>query len=207
MKFIVITGPDASGKDTQIERMSSHLKSRGLTAQTLSIKNSLQDFAEVADIKTLNSILNVFLIKFEPQARSHFLLSLLKNSIAKINPNCDVVLYNGYWFKYLASESAYGVEKSFWEKNIESFPKPDLVIGLKASWESCKLRRSQWSAYEKGQALIASSLESFQTKMRNQLFSCLDEWLGNKAFIDADRDEDTISQEILNHVLQSLQKK
>ncbi len=207
MKFVVITGPDASGKDTQIERLSSHLKSRGLTAQTLSIKNSLQDFSEVADIKTLNSILNVFLIKFEPQARSHFLLSLLKNSIAKMKSDCDVVLYNGYWFKYLASESAYGVDKSFWIKNIESLPKPDLTIGLKASWESCKLRRSQWSAYEKGQAHVTSSLEVFQTKMRNQLFACLDEWSGNKVFIDADRDEETVSQEILNHVLQSLLKK
>lgn len=205
MKFIAITGPDACGKDTQIEKLSSNLKAQGLKVQKLSIQDSLQDFVEIADMKTINAVLNVFLLKMPAEARSHFLLSLLKNSIAKINSQADVILYNGYWYKYAASEQAYGVAREMWLKNIESLPRPDLIIEIQASFENCLLRRAQWSAYESGQALPKLEFHSFQKSMRAALSDILSS-LNPKVSVNGDRNEGSTADEIISKVSPLLKK-
>lgn len=153
MKFIVVTGADACGKDTQIASLVQHLSNQGQAVQPLTIWDSLQDFAHISDKKVLMDVLDSFLLKFEPHARSLFLLSCLRNSLDKIKSATEVVLFNGYVFKYWASEMSYGIEDEFWQKSIESLmPKPDQVFYLKTPLEQCLSRRLKWSQYEQGQA-------------------------------------------------------
>lgn len=207
MKMIVITGPDASGKDTQIEKITQNLKAHGHKVQSLSIQNSLEDFMEISDRKTISLFLNVFLLKFDPLARSYFLLSLLQNSLSKVDPQADVILYNGYWYKYAASESAYGVSEAIWNNFAAQLPKPDGVVILKSSLETCLLRRTQWSPYESGQGKISLELHSFQKKMRKSLSALLDQVALPKSEINGDQSEDLVTEEILSIILPIVTKK
>jgi thymidylate kinase len=152
MQRIVITGADASGKDTQIASLEKHFLESGQKVQKLAIWDSLADFSKVSDKKVLNEILDSFLMKFEPHARSLFLMSCLRNSLDKIHGSVDVVLINGFIYKYWASEMSYGVESAFWKANSEFFLKPDRVIYIKTPVEQCLSRRNEWSKYESGLA-------------------------------------------------------
>lgn len=196
MKTLVITGPDACGKDTQIERLSSSLRSVGKKVQVLSIQNSLADFKEIADMKTIDSFLSVFLLKFESTARTYFLLSLLRNAISRVDKKADLVIWNSYWYKYAASELAYGAPSQIWLGPLESFPQPDHIFVLQASLESCLLRRARWSEYESGGASTQLNLESFQKSMRKNLDDTLKTLPSPKTFIEGDRSEDVVATEL-----------
>jgi thymidylate kinase len=167
MKMIVLTGPDACGKDTQTEMLSESLKNRDLKVQSLSIWNSLQEFHGVADPKILQKIVETFLLKFSGEARSLFLASCLQNSLKMIKPDSDFVIFNGYHYKYWASELTYGVNPTLWEQKLAPlFPKPDLVVFLDVPPSISLERREVWSAYEQGQAQGTGrfDLKSFQEK-------------------------------------------
>lgn len=158
MKFLVVTGADACGKDTQIASLVQHYADLGKHAQALTIWDSLADFSHINDKQTLMEVLDSFLMKFEPHARSLFLLSCLRNSIDKIRGNSDIVIFNGYFFKYWASEMSYGLDKNFWQKSVQGLlPTPDKVFYLRTPVEQCLSRRLKWSHYEQG---LARSLVS-----------------------------------------------
>jgi thymidylate kinase len=209
MKFIAITGPDASGKDTQIKRLEEHLRQTNLKTHALSIHSSMEDFHSISDLKTISSFLDIFILKFDPMARSLFLLSLLKNSLAKVPVHTDVVLYNSYWYKYAASEASYGIPLSFWiDHAADLFPTPDLVLNIQVTLENCLLRRSKWSAYESGEAqyFLGSplNLKSFQTKMHQSLQQILSQSEQNSAVIDGSLNEDLVAASMAKAVQQSL---
>lgn len=152
MKFICISGADACGKDTQIDRLKEFFVSQGKKTQVLSVESSLVDFAKATDQGTLRSLLNILLLKFEPIARTLFLQSLIKNALDKIHADTEVVIFKGYWYKLAASEAAYGVPFSFWSTSAaQYFPRPDIAIHLTVPFESCLHRRNEWTPYERGE--------------------------------------------------------
>lgn len=153
MKLIVVTGADACGKDTQIASLVQHYADLGQHAQALTIWDSLQDFSHIEDKKTLMDVLDSFLMKFEPHARSLFLLSCLRNSLDKIKSQSEVVILNGYFYKYWASEMSYGLAKSFWQNEVQGLlPVPEKIFYLRTPVEQCLSRRLKWSQYEQGLA-------------------------------------------------------
>jgi thymidylate kinase len=203
MKFIVISGADACGKDTQIDRLESFFVRQAQKTQVLSIQSSLADFTQVTDAETLNEFLNVFLLKFEPIARTLFLQSLIKNTLDKIDRHTEVVIFNGYWYKYAASEAAYGVPVNFWGTSAaQYFPKPSVSIHLDVPFSACLKRRLNWSAYEMGQARYwgAPSLgfEAYQAAMHKNFQSIFSALSDPVIHIDGNHDEEQVARNILS---------
>jgi thymidylate kinase len=182
MKFVVVTGADACGKDTQIGSLLQHCAEEGRHVQALTIWDSLQDFTHINDKKTLMDVLDTFLMKFEPHARSLFLLSCLKNSLDKIKPQTEMVIFNGYFHKYWASEMSYGVDPGFWENSLKGLlPVPEKIFYLRTPVDQCLGRRLKWSQYEQGAARslhkVALNFREFQTEIHKNLDKIL---LGQK---------------------------
>lgn len=203
MKFIVISGADACGKDTQIERLEQFFSRQGQRTQVLSIYSSFIDFAPFANARTLNEMLNVFLLKFEPIARTLFLQSLIKNTLDKIDHSTQIVIFNGYWYKFAASEAAYGVPLTFWSHSAaQYFPKPDYSIHLDVPVEQCLERRDHWSPYEQGQARYwgapTLNFQQFQSTIHQQFHTLFDSMGENIYQIDGNHNEDQVARNILS---------
>ncbi len=203
MKFIVISGADACGKDTQIDCLEKYFLRQGHKTQVLSIHSSLADFTPLTDPKTLSDVLNVFLLKFEPIARTLFLQSLIKNTLDKIKRDTEIVIFNGYWYKYAASEATYGVPFSFWSTSAaQYFPKPNVAIHLDVPFDACLKRRQGWTPYESGQArywgTASLSFEHFQKSMHQHFLSLFSALPDSVLRIDGNHDEEQVARNILS---------
>ena len=199
MKLIAITGADASGKDTQIGELSKHFRAQGLQVAIVDIWDSFQDFIADSPRESVGKILDGFLLRFEPDARTLFLQSVLRNSFTKIPKIADLVLLNGYTYKYWATEAAYGASESLWKNRAEVFPEPDRVIYLKTPVETCLARRAKWTAYESGAGRSVDdggsfTLESFQRRTHERLDAIL---ASRKAtVVDGGRDAALVQAEL-----------
>lgn len=203
MKFIVISGPDACGKDTQIKRLENYFIKLGKKTQVLSIHSSLLDFNLVSSIKAFSDVLNIFLLKFEPIARTLFLQSLVKNTLDKIQGTTEIVIFNGYWYKYAASEAAYGVPLSFWSNSASQyFPKPDIAIHLDVPFDSCFKRRQNWTPYESGMARYWGSknlnFEQFQLTVHKEFESLISNISDPILRIDGNHDVDQVARNLIS---------
>jgi thymidylate kinase len=184
MKIITLVGADASGKDTQIAMMKSHLESLGKSVQVITIWDSLSEFSAIEDKKVLKQTVETFLLKFEAEARSYFLLSCLKNSESRVDKSKDYVLLNGFYQKYWASEMAYGVSSDLWKKNTGVFLKADQMFYLNTPVEVCLARKENWSNYEQGlgKHMFAKNIskEEFQKKLHVELDGVMKEYSSAK---------------------------
>lgn len=203
MKFIVVSGADACGKDTQIERLKAHFLNQNIKTQFLCLDSSLESLQGFWTLNSPDSFVNAILLQFEPIARTLFLQSLIKNTLDKIERDTDVVIFNGYWYKYAASEAAYGIPLSFWSSAASQyFPKPDVSIYLDVPFEHCLKRRQHWTPYESGKARYWGgrplSHEDFQ-KAIHQNFRLLYSQIPDSVFqIDGNHDEDQVARNILS---------
>ena len=170
MMTIAVTGPDASGKDTQVELLARHFKSLGLKTSVTSIWSALRLFNGTASPETIHVVLQTFLTEFAPVPRSLFLQSVLQQSMSEAEPDSDVLIMNGFVTKYWASEKAYGVDDSVWEGPARHlFRRPEAILVLECPLETCLSRRTKWTPYERGEAQFAhspvESLREFQTRL------------------------------------------
>ncbi|MGZ3790152.1 MAG: hypothetical protein ACXVKO_01060 [Bacteriovorax sp.] len=203
MELITLIGADASGKDTQISRLKSHFLNENKKVQVITIWDSLLEFSEIPDKKMVRAVVETFLLKFEPDARSLFLMSCLKNSFSKLDPSNDVVLLNGFFHKYWASEMAYGVESAFWERNREIFSRSGRSFYLKAPLSTCLGRKTEWSSYEQGKGKFQSKeslgLFEFQKKLHQNLDGIVN-GLEDVLIIDGSKNEDAVFMDIVNNL-------
>lgn len=204
MKVITIIGADACGKDTQINLLKEHFSATGKSVQVVSIWDSLSDFQEIEDKKTLQKVVETILLRYEPHARSFFLLACLKNSISKVKNETDVVLLNGYFHKYWASELTYGVDSNIWANTINSFLKSDSYIYLNTPVQICLKRRTKWSNYEQGAGKKINhnqfTLEEFQTNLHQNLDRIISSMKERVHQIDGSKSEKEVFTEILKLV-------
>lgn len=203
MKVITLIGADASGKDTQIAHLKETFLNQKKRVQVITIWDSLADFSEIKDKKTLQETVETFLLKFESHARSFFLMACLKNSMEKIDRSNDIVLLNGFYHKYWASEMAYGVESDLWKLNSHQFIDSDFYFYLKTPVEICSQRKTHWSKYEQGLGQFNKSerisREVFQKRLHQHLESLTNQ-IKNLHTIDGSRDEQTVLKDILGHL-------
>lgn len=204
MKIITLIGADASGKDTQIALLKEHFENLNQKVQVISIWDSFIDFANLTDKKSLQEIVETFLLKYEAHARSFFLMACLKNSLSRLNSANDIVLLNGFFHKYWASEMTYGVDNSLWEKNISEFIESDQVYYLKTSAEQCIARKTSWSKYEQGLARFAPNLEKMTKEIfQENLHTNLDKIavkIPNLKIIDGGRPVDLVFRDLIKEI-------
>lgn len=163
---IVVTGPDGSGKSRVIKEWLEKLRGEGIQAVGFSIWDGL---ATQKQFGSKGEAL-AYLMGLQGWARVHFLLhglAILSQLIEKAQ--AEVILVDGYWYKYYLSESLYQPELSLSPSSFEYCVVPDQVLYLETSLEQVMCRKSSWSRYEcGGKASSPFHFIHFQKKLREQ---------------------------------------
>lgn len=153
-KLIAITGSDGCGKSTVIEALSNQFPSSVVSDiwQPMYRENTL--------FNSKHSVDN-YLCELLPEARSLFLAHAILESVQKQETNAsDIHFINAYYYKYFATELAYGVSSEKLQDLIAWFPKPDLTIRLTVPLEVVAQRKKRFSRYESG-GVIAPTVTDF----------------------------------------------
>jgi dTMP kinase len=163
MKYICITGADGTGKSTLIDKLKEGFE-QGYVAGIWDIftqHTNGQPFKSKQDIDT-------YLCALTPNARLLFLTHALSFSTQKATEsNAKLILLNGYFYKYFASEAALGADKTLINNLSEYFPKPDLILNLTVNLNIAAHRKKHLSRYECGCADTATveNFMGFQEKV------------------------------------------
>jgi len=161
-KIICITGLDGTGKNTLIENLKPLLPPFYLA--------NIWDLLE-GDFKerpfTSKREVDGYLCNLTSNSRLLFLAHALKFSIDKALQSSDnIIVVNGYFYKYFASELALNASENLVEALIQNFVKPNLVIELLLSPKVAAERKNRFSRYECGLSKDANANQfiDFQQK-------------------------------------------
>lgn len=156
--FIVITGPDGSGKSTActmiskfLERFYGHnnvavVSPWDVAPQLFSSRTSAREY-----LNTLDEPARALIILFGIQRT----LDLARKKHPK------VILFDSYWYKYVVSEIGRGESKAWLFDAVKIFPKPDLTFYLHVSPEEAASRKRVIKSYECGIKSGTASIEKF----------------------------------------------
>lgn len=173
-KLICVTGPDGSGKTTQIARIGEALSKRGkkrivpMTVWDMLLDPSTRGRVGFKSPAELDSFLEVL----SPMARmlflSHCLYAALDLALAR---KPDIILANGYWYKYWATEIAHGGDPVAMLALMDVFPEPLLTFCLDIDAEEAFRRKAKLSGYESGFAAerTLDAFTAFQARARPPL--------------------------------------
>jgi thymidylate kinase len=173
-QLICVTGPDGSGKTTQIARIAEALAKRGKKKIVpMTIWDMLLDPTTRGRVAFKSpGELDAFLEVLSPMARmlflAHCLYAALDLAVAR---KPDLVLVNGYWYKYWATEVAHGGDPEAMLGLMKIFPEPALTFCLDISTEEAFRRKTKPSGYETGFAAerTLEAFSSFQARARPPL--------------------------------------
>ena len=152
-KLICVTGPDGSGKTTQIAKLAERLERQAkLRVAPVTIWDLLLDpaskdrvaFRETAQV-------DLYLEVLHPTSRILFLYHCFYQALelAKTRKP-DVCLINAYWYKYYATEVAHGGNSKTLLRLAEIFPEPDVTFYLTVEPHEAFRRKAVLSGYETG---------------------------------------------------------
>jgi thymidylate kinase len=163
--LICVTGPDGAGKTTQIARIGEALSKRGKKRIVpMTIWDMLLDPSTRGRVAFKSpSELDTFLEILSPMARMLFLAHCLYAALDLAQKRkADVILANGYWYKYWATEVAHGGDAEAMLDLMEVFPEPVITFFLDIAPEEAFNRKAKLSGYETGFA-VERNLEAFTT--------------------------------------------
>ena len=169
-RTICVTGPDGSGKTTQITKLAETLARQGSKVAAVTIWDLLLDpsvqgkvlFAEPKDVDRYLGVLS-------STARAHFLYHCFHEAMALAEKRpADVLLVNSYWYKYFATEVAHGGDRGLLRSLAAGFPPPDLTFYLRVEPHVAFERKDRLSGYETGFAKDASG-DAFMAFQRTSL--------------------------------------
>ncbi|MDO7613673.1 MAG: hypothetical protein MUQ75_05485, partial [Crocinitomicaceae bacterium] len=153
-KMIVVTGTDGSGKSTVINSIIHS----GIEAHVISIWDAMDD-----NLFPSRSDVDQYLCKLTSNARLLFLAHALHHAMVKAQSSNKTLLFNGYYYKYFASELVLEADSMLVNQLMALFPLPDLVIKLEVDYETAFKRKQSLSSYECGlQAPSETSFKEFQ---------------------------------------------
>jgi thymidylate kinase len=201
--LICVTGPDGAGKTTQIARIGEALSKRGkkkIVAMT--IWDMLLDPSTRGRVGFKSPLeLDSFLEVLSPMARMLFLCHCLYEALdLALARSPDVILANGYWYKYWATEVAHGGDPQAMLNLMTVFPEPVLTFCLDISADEAFRRKARLSGYETGFA-AQRTLEAF-TAFQALARPPLERLAQEKSWIRLDGKESAsaLSETILNRI-------
>jgi dTMP kinase len=148
--IVAVTGPDGSGKSTVCEQIKKDLQERWGPQSVAKV--SIWDSAAQPGLFSSMEQVVQYLSELEGGTRTLFLYHALSRSMDLAHrKKPKLILVEGYWFKYAATEIAYGVPEDFVLGAAQIFEKPTLTLHLDISPELALKRKEQRvSQYEKG---------------------------------------------------------
>ncbi len=151
-KLICVTGIDGSGKSTLVNKLNEEIKnSKIVTIWDLMKKPSLR---ECFSFKSKEDI-DRYLEQLHHPARALFMFHCLAEPMTLAfeeakEKGTEVLLLDGYWFKYAASEIAFGANPDEIRGLAKVFPDPDLVLYIEIDSKVALSRKKTFSGYEGG---------------------------------------------------------
>lgn len=169
MKTIVLTGPDGTGKSTLCKALCEKLPGNILTSSAWETMNLMSTSNSSNSLTTKESVQNYLKIS-DQTSRIYFLFHAIARSEQQAKAQSpNILLLDGYWYKYAVAEMARGGNKELILKTAGLFAKPDLVLFLDIEPAEALKRKKQPSAYESGGATqnFADEFLKFQSTMYN----------------------------------------
>jgi thymidylate kinase len=172
--LICVTGPDGAGKTTQIARIAEALNKRGTKKIVpMTIWDMLLDPTTRGRIAFKSPAeLDAFLEILHPMTRMLFLAHCLHAALdLALARKADMILANGYWYKYWATEVAHGGPAEAMLGLMTVFPEPVITFFLDITAEEAFKRKAKLSGYETGFATerTLEAFTAFQARARPPL--------------------------------------
>ncbi|WP_187288066.1 dTMP kinase [Segniliparus rotundus] len=147
-----MTGVDGSGKSTQISALARAFAEQGRAAGRVSIWDGLSS-ERMRGALAFRSREDVYryLGMLTPAARAYFLFHALQVSMdLAVAGVWDVLLLDGYWYKYYATEVAHGADREAVRAMALGFARPDRTFYLTVDPAVATARKACRSDYESG---------------------------------------------------------
>ncbi len=151
-RIVCITGTDGSGKSTQIAALTAAFDARGYSVAHVSIWDAfnaggVRDRLPFASREAVYRYLKVS----TPSSRAYFLFHALQSAIdSAVATDADIVLLDGYWYKYYAMEVAHGGDPVLLRALASGFLEPDATFYLEVAPDLALRRKDRRSDYESG---------------------------------------------------------
>lgn len=165
--IIVIGGTDGVGKSTLVERLITQ-QWGAVSSATIKHRSIFDANPHLVEMIS-KAGLNKYLAHLDPTARFLFCLHAIRQSLTNLD-NSDVVLYDGYWYKYAARELAHGMPASLLEAVDSFLPKPKAILHIHLDPAVAATRRESFTLLERGgdaQHQTAAFI-SYQSKVQSQ---------------------------------------
>lgn len=204
--IICISGPDGSGKTTQITKLAEYFSfEKKLKVAAVTIWDMLLDpnFRELIGFKSSEQV-SALLKSLDQKARCLFLFQCMQQGLALgLAKKPDICLVNAYWYKYFATEVAHGGDATAMKNIAEiTFPEPAQTFYLNLSPEQSYIRKGEslLSSYETGFAKEKNEAAfiEFQQIAHRELQQLKQE--KNWVTIDGSQNADKISQAIISQI-------
>lgn len=189
--FIVVTGPDGSGKTTVCKKLQFFLAKK-LNERSITI-SSVWDQYE--DLFISQNHAQEYLKNLKGFSRSIFIFHAVQRALEIANEKKNrIIIMDSYWYKYVVSEIGLGSKKESLYHLAKLFPVPDLTIYLDISPDIAMKRKKEISNYEKGRSIGNNSEEQFLTfqKKLQPIWKEVAVKFGPWSSIQANQDSDLI---------------
>lgn len=201
-RLVCVTGPDGSGKSTQISALKSHLERRGFRAAEVTVWDLLADPSarSVVPFRSKPEV-DAYLRILHPVPRSHFLFHCFSQALeSAMRRGADVLLLNAYWYKYYAAEVAHGGRAETILRAASTFPEPSFTFHLRIDPATAFRRKKRISGYESGWAdpCTPEAFCGFQSRAHRALedLSAGRNWIALEGTLPAE----TVTFEILDRL-------
>ena len=168
---ICMTGGDGSGKSTQIASLTKFFEQRKIATAAVSVWDAFTDPAVVAAMPIAErSDIYGYLKLLGPNSRPHFLFHALHLSLERaLERRPQVLLLDGYWYKYFAAEIAHGADPAVLRSLAGAFPEPNVTFHLAIGAQDALRRKFRHSDYESGYGDDAQAFLDFQEGVQHVL--------------------------------------
>ncbi len=197
MKTIVITGIDGSGKTTQSKLLKSKLnEAKVFSVWDIIVNPNYKDWSVYKSPPPVEK----YVVNLNPTSRALFVFHAFDFAYQQaIKSSAKFVIFDSYWYKYLAVELAMGADKNLIDFIKKRYLNPDICFYLDMKIDLLPTRKPTISQYESGtkNGLDYDNFIKIQTLSKRYLEDFLPD---NTIKISASKSIDQISKKIINHI-------
>lgn len=206
MKTIVLTGPDGTGKSTLCDYLQKTLSEKVIVSSPWDVME-VMNAANPESILRSKENIQQYLKTSDQNSRIYFLFHAICRSQQKaLELKPDILLFDGYWYKYAVAEMARGADLKMIMKVAELFSIPDLVLFLDIEPQQALARKKVPSMYESGGATQNREVEflKFQSEMYTYWKKLKSEFKWK--VVDSREDLETVKKMIMEQITHEIKR-